>query len=114
VLVIYTFYLLDQAGSVCGFEFEGCSDDDAARELARQMLDRHPARAAVEVQRGAEVICRIARDAADIPREPWAPARRKPSVGGSGAGPQRRPGQTTARASWAPGAASRSQRSAPG
>ena len=56
VLVTYTYYLLDEAGAVRGFEFEGCRDDGAARALAQQVLARNPGRRAVEVRRGEDLI----------------------------------------------------------
>ena len=53
---IYTFYLLDAAGAVRGFEFEPCDDDLSAGARAAEVLARHPDRFAVEVRRGDEIV----------------------------------------------------------
>jgi len=79
VLVIYTYYLLDEAGSVREFEFEGCRDDRAARALAPEVLERHPGRAAVEVRRGEHLIECVGRDAID--RRAREPGTRRPPAG---------------------------------
>ena len=61
-LEVYTYYLLDEAGAVRGFEFEGCRDDRVAAERAREVLARNPDRVGVEVRRGDALVYPTARE----------------------------------------------------
>ena len=55
---VYTFYYLNADGSVPGFDFDQCREDNDARLRAIQLLREQPERNAIEVWRGAELICR--------------------------------------------------------
>ena len=57
-MAVYTYYLLNEDGSVPGFEFDQCRDDVEAQLRALEMLARRPERRGVEIWRDDRLIGR--------------------------------------------------------
>ncbi|HEX8570829.1 MAG TPA: hypothetical protein VF699_13045 [Caulobacteraceae bacterium] len=57
-MAVYTYYLLNDDGSVPAFEFDQCGDDVEARLRAMEVLARRPERTGVEIWRDDQFVGR--------------------------------------------------------